>query len=207
MENPASIGEETHTEEGATATPPGNEINQNQVPHSQFQYPGMMVPYVKGPKMDWTVDNALHSRFIRWKIKCENILDCELAILQESAKCKEVIQRSGNPRLVMYISWALPTADVTLQAIWSRFEDFCKPQSNAVCAQFDLLTSFQQGKRGIDKWYNVVQAHIPLCEYPPETAAILTRDIFWFFMSDNEFIAKTINEGNTDLAQYPAAKV
>ena len=26
-------------------------------------------------------------------------------------------------------------------------------------------------------------------------------------MSDNEFIAKTINEGNTDLAQYPAAKV
>ena len=26
-------------------------------------------------------------------------------------------------------------------------------------------------------------------------------------MTDNEFIAKTINEGNTDLAQYPAAKV
>ena len=49
--------------------------------------------------------------------------------------------------------------------------------------------------------------HIPLCEYPKETAAILTRDIFWFFMADNEFIAKTINEGNTDLEQYPAAKV
>ena len=26
-------------------------------------------------------------------------------------------------------------------------------------------------------------------------------------MSGNKFIAKTINEGNTDLAQYPAAKV
>ena len=26
-------------------------------------------------------------------------------------------------------------------------------------------------------------------------------------MTDNEFIAKTINEGNTDLAQYPGAKV
>ena len=26
-------------------------------------------------------------------------------------------------------------------------------------------------------------------------------------MADNEFIAKTINEGNTDLKQYPAAKV
>ena len=30
MENPASIGKETHTEEGATATPPGNEIYHNQ---------------------------------------------------------------------------------------------------------------------------------------------------------------------------------
>ena len=26
-------------------------------------------------------------------------------------------------------------------------------------------------------------------------------------MTDNEFIAKTINEGNADLAQYPCAKV
>ena len=70
-----------------------------------------------------------------------------------------------------------------------------------------MLTAFRQGNRSIDEWYNTVLAHIPLCEYPKETAAILTRDIFWFFMADNEFIAKTINEGNTDLEQYPAAKV
>ena len=38
MENLTSIGEETHTEEGATATPPSNKINHNQFPHSQFQY-------------------------------------------------------------------------------------------------------------------------------------------------------------------------
>ena len=38
MENPASEGEETHTEEGATATPTCNEINH--VPNPQFHYPG-----------------------------------------------------------------------------------------------------------------------------------------------------------------------
>ena len=107
----------------------------------------------------------------------------------------------------LHISWALPIVDVTLQTIWSRFEDFCKPQSNTVCTQFNLLKTFQQGNRNIDKWCNAVQLHIPLCEYPPETAAILTRDIFWFFMTDNEFIVRTITEGNTDLAQYPAAEV
>ena len=157
--------------------------------------------------MDWTIDDALHSRIIRWKIKCKNIFDHELAILQESAKCKKVTQWSGDAGLDMYISWALPTEEVTLQTIWSRFEDFCKPRSNAVHAWYNLFTTFWQGNRSIDEWYNVVQAHISLCECPQETAAILTRDIFWFFMTDNEFIAKTINEGNTELAQYPAAKV
>ena len=66
-----------------------------------------------------------------------------------------------------------------------------------------MLTTFRQGSKSTDKWYNVVQVHIPLCDYPPETAAIFTRDIFWFFMTDNGFIAKRINEGNTDLVQYP----
>ena len=69
MENPASTGEETYTEEGATATPPGIEIPHNEAPHSPFQYSGMMVPYVKGLKMDWTIDDALHYRYIRWKTK------------------------------------------------------------------------------------------------------------------------------------------
>ena len=167
----------------------------------------MMVPYVEGPKMDWTVDDALHSRFIRWRIKCENILDCQLAILHENAKCKQLIQWSGDAGLDMYISWNLHPEEITLQTIWSKFEEFCKPQSNAVCARFDLLTTFWQGNRSIDEWYNAVLAHIPLCEYPKETAAILTRDIFWFFIADNEFIAKTINDGKTNLEQYPAAKV
>ena len=201
MENPDSTEEETYIEENATATPPGNEIPHNHIPHSPFQYSGMIVPYVEGPKMDWTVDDALHSRFIRWRIKCENILDCQLAIPQESAKRKKVIQWSGDAGLDMYISWNLLTEEVTLQTIWSRFKDFCKPQSNAICESFNLLTAFWQGNRSIDEWYNAVLAHIPLCEYPKETAAILTRDIFcFFFMTNNEFIAKTINKGNTDLA-------
>ena len=180
MENTASTEEETCTEEGATATPPGIEIPHNEAPHSPFPDSGMMVPYVEGPKMDWTIDDALHSRFIRCRIKCENILDCELAILQESAKCKKVIQWSGDAGLDMYISWNLPTEEVTLQTIWSRFKDFCKPQSNAVRARFNLLKAFQQGNRSIDKWYNAVLAYILLCEYTKETAAILSRDIFCF---------------------------
>ena len=53
MENPTSEREETHTKEGAKATPPHNEVSH--VPNPQYHYPGLMVPYVEGPKMDWTI--------------------------------------------------------------------------------------------------------------------------------------------------------
>ena len=54
------------------------------------------MPYIEGPKMDWTVDDSLYHRFLKWKPKCENILDCERAMLPESKKCKKVIVWSGD---------------------------------------------------------------------------------------------------------------
>ena len=44
----------------------------------------MFIPYIEGPKMDWTVNDSLYHRFLKWKLKCENILDCELAMLPEA---------------------------------------------------------------------------------------------------------------------------
>ena len=74
-------------------------------------------------------------------------------------------------------------------------------------ARFNLLTSFRQGDKSVDEWFNEVQKQINLCKYPPETASILQRDIFWFYLKDEEFVSKTLNEGCADLEQYPASKV
>ena len=41
--------------------------------------------------MDWTVTDSLYHIFLKWKLKFENIFDCELATLPESKKFKEVI--------------------------------------------------------------------------------------------------------------------
>ena len=65
-----------------------------------------------------------------------------------------------------------------------KFEEFCKPQSNEVRARFHLLTSFRQGERSVDKWYNTAQTQIALAKYPQETANILHRNISWFFSSE-----------------------
>ena len=74
-------------------------------------------------------------------------------------------------------------------------------------ARFDLLTSFCQWSKSVDEWYNSVQAQVNLTKYPPETANILHRDIFWFFLRDEDFVSKTINEGSVDLDKFPASKV
>ena len=107
-----------------------------------------------------------------------------------------------------YVSWGLTKEELKLDTIWTQFEEFCKPQSNEVQARFELLTSFCQGSKSVDKWYNSVQAEVNLAKYPPETAKILHRDIFcFFFLCDEDFVSKTINEGSVDLDKFPASKV
>ena len=167
----------------------------------------MFMPYIEGPKMNWTVDDGLYHRFLKWHLKCETILDCELANLPTKQKCQKVIAWSGDFGMDLYVSWNIPKEDLTLDTIWAKFEEFSKPQANEVRACFDLLTSFWQGNRNVDEWYNAVQAQVNLAKYPPETAKILHHDIFWFFMKDEDFVTKTINEGNVNIQKFPASKV
>ena len=120
-------------------------------------------------------------------------------------ECKKVIAWSGNFGMDQYVSWGLSKDDMKLDTIWERFEDFCILQSNEVCAWFDLLTSFHQGNKSIDEWYNTVQVN--LMKYPPETAKILHCDIFWFFLWDEDFVSRTITEGSVDLDRFPTSRV
>ena len=134
-------------------------------------------------------------------------MEIKLAALPEPQQCKKLIAWSGDFGMDQYVSWGLTKDELELETIWSQFEDFCKPQSNEVWVRFDLLTSFHQGSKSVDEWYNCVQAQINLTKYPPETAKILHRDIFWFYQRDEEFVSKTINEGSVDLDKFPASKV
>ena len=76
----------------------------------------------KAPKMNWSVDDGLYNSFIKWKIRCENILDCELAMLSETRKYKKVIAWSGDFGLDQYISWNLSNEELCLDTIWQKYE-------------------------------------------------------------------------------------
>ena len=102
----------------------------------------MFMPYIEGPKMNWTVDDGLYHRFLKWHLKCKTILDCKLANLPAKQKCQKVIVWSGDFGMDVYVLWSIPKEELTLDAIWAKFEEFSKPQTNKVRAHFDLLTSF-----------------------------------------------------------------
>ena len=87
--------------------------------HKMKEMPNMnmYMPYIEGPVMDWTVNDGLYNRFLKWKLKCENILECELAILPGARKCKKVIAWSGDFGLEQDILWNLSNEDLSLEMI------------------------------------------------------------------------------------------
>ena len=50
----------------------------------------MYMPFIEGPKMDWTVNDTLYHTFLKWKIKCKNILDCELAMISKQENVRKL---------------------------------------------------------------------------------------------------------------------
>ena len=109
--------------------------------------------------------------------------------------------------MYQYVSLGLSKEDMNLETIWERFEEFCKLWTNKVHARFDLLTSFHQGNKNVDEWYNAVQAQENLVKYLPKTAKILHCNIFWFFLHDEDFVLRTIMEGSIDLDKFPTSRV
>ena len=53
------------------------------------------------------MNDSLYLRFLKWKLKFENILDCQLAMLPESKKYKKVIAWSGDLGMDQYVSGCL----------------------------------------------------------------------------------------------------
>ena len=90
--------------------------------------PNMFMLYIEGPKMDWTVNDGLYHRFLKWHLKCENIQECELAMLPEKRQCKKVIAWSGDFGMDQYVSWSLSSEELTLDTIGEKHTEFCKPQ-------------------------------------------------------------------------------
>ena len=48
-------------------------------------------------------------------------------MLAERRKSKKLIACNGDFGIEQYVSWNLTNEDLTLDVIWEKFEEFCKP--------------------------------------------------------------------------------
>ena len=85
MESISSQDESSAHDESSSDQEKGQEVILNQS-YVQQVVPSMFMPYIEGPRMDWTVNDSLYHMFLKWKLKCGNILECELAMLAERRK-------------------------------------------------------------------------------------------------------------------------
>ena len=155
--------------------------------------------YIDGPKMDWSMDDGLYSRFQDWKLECELILDGELADIAEPRKVNTLIRWAGSFGLKNLKVWQKDKAALTLTFIWKEFETYCKPHSNELRARYELFKQLNQGTTPCDDWYTTVQNQLTMCNYENETETVLQRDIFLFGLTDQVFISKIISEESPDV--------
>ena len=88
-------------------------------------------------------------------------MDFELTTLSETRQCKKLIPLLSDDGMDLE---GLANVELTLDTLWTKFEDFYKPQSNEVRARFDLLIRLRQGGKSVDEWLNAVQKQINLCK-------------------------------------------
>ena len=62
------LPEET-IEQEETSSDHEQEIDQKVTLNPPQAFPSMFIPYIEGPKMDWTVNDSLYNRFLKWKLK------------------------------------------------------------------------------------------------------------------------------------------
>ena len=64
----------------------------------------MFMPCIEGLYMDWSINDGLYHMFLKWRFKCENILESELAALPKCQKCKKVVAWRGDFGMDQYVS-------------------------------------------------------------------------------------------------------
>ena len=75
----------SHEESTSSDQESENEVSfhpsRSQAPNPVIQ--NIFMPYIEGPRMDWTVNDSLYHQFLKWRLKCKNILEWKLAALPE----------------------------------------------------------------------------------------------------------------------------
>ena len=90
------------------------------------------------------MNDDLYSHFQTWQIACNLILKSEPCNLPKPWKVNSVFCWSGDFGIQQLKLWQKDASELTLEFLWKEFEAYCKPQSNELCAHYDLLKKLKK---------------------------------------------------------------
>ena len=88
----------------------------------------VQVQYIKGPQMDWAINDGLYHQFKTWKIQCDFILRAELEVLLEACKGKMLLCWSGDKVLELYQSWGIDNDDIICRQSGTNLGNIVSPK-------------------------------------------------------------------------------
>ena len=63
------LPEKTSEQEEKSSDQEQEDVEQEVTISPPQAFPSMFIPYIEGPKMDWTVKDNLYNRFLKWNLK------------------------------------------------------------------------------------------------------------------------------------------
>ena len=160
--------------------------------------------------MDWTSPGDLHKRFKLFKQKCNLIFDGPLEDTDEAKKVKLLLLWIGDKGLEIYnaASWDNAAHKDQLKPVFTKLEEYTKPQSNQILARFQLR-SLKQGNMTLEEFVTKARLLIDDGGYAEATKDETLRDTLVFGLASDKVRKDAIALGNdlTLKQVYDLAKV
>ena len=144
-----------------------------------------------GPHMDWTKDNRIYERYLRWKCRVEDIFASILFKESEAEKCGYLrvwMGDEGYPYLEKWKSTGKLKFDnpvevrrdtedgrsvleteassgFYLKNYWALLKEELEPKSNNILSIMELWTKCKQGNTPLTEWITKVYNVVDHCEY------------------------------------------
>ena len=149
--------------------------------------------------MNWTKDNKVYERYLRWRSHTEDIFSSILSKESEAEKCAYLRIWMGDDGYPFLRKWKATgklkfdhkeevqdrqgrvtnpvSSGYLLDTYWELLEKELRPKSNNVLSIMELWTDCKQGNTPLSEWITKVYNLVELCEYEEEFKDRVIRDV------------------------------
>ena len=149
-----------------------------------------------GPKMDWTQDSGLYSRFLDWKEESNLILEGPLKKKSAEEKANYLRPWAGSIGR-KHINSLKPSRTNLKRPSYpfNRIEEYCKPKSNTLLAATELKR-LEQGDMSLSEFITKTTLLVDSCAFPSQARNRILKDAIVLGIKSEKAYYKCVEKGS-----------